>query len=269
MAQYDWTNVSKVIKGEVNTVQTEFERILGQNLLGIYLDGSLALGGFQPARSNINVLAVVAEKIDSSLKRKLVELLLRISNMPRPLDVYILAVEDLSPFQLPLSFELHYNEPSREAMLQELRNSEGWNATAQTDAKLTISLAVLQRAGIVLWGKPIEETLPVIPEAAFRDALIQSIGEARAHLPQDPISFVFNACRTVAYLQAGVILAKDAGAEWGLAHLPERFHALIQQPLTLYRGEALKRPVGRAVLNDFSEYISSEIAKYDDKSPKR
>ena len=44
-----------------------------------------------------------------------------------------------------------------------------------TDAHLTISLAVLQQAGIVLLGKPIEETLPVIPEAAFREALVQSL----------------------------------------------------------------------------------------------
>ena len=124
MTQYDWTNVSKVIKAEVNTLQTEFEHILGQKLLGIYLDGSLALGGFQPARSDINVLAVVTEKIDSLLKRKLVELLLRISNMPRPLDVYVLAAKDLFPFQPPLSFELHYNEQSRETMLQEMRDGE-------------------------------------------------------------------------------------------------------------------------------------------------
>jgi hypothetical protein len=265
LQQYTWENVSKVIKGEVNTLQIDFEHILGQNLLGIYLDGSLALGGFQPARSDINVLAVVDEKIDSSLKRKLVELLLRISNMPRPLDVYILATKDLFPLQLPLSFELHYSEPLREMLLQELRNGTLQNDMVYIDSRLTISLAVLQRAGIVLSGRPIEETLPVIPEAAFREALIQSIEEARARLPQDPISFIFNACRTVAYLQDGVLLAKDAGAEWGLQHLPERFHALIQQPLTLYRGEALKRPVGRAVLNDFAGYISSEIAKYGSK----
>jgi Domain of unknown function (DUF4111) len=261
MQQYNWENVSKVIKSEVNTLQTEFEHILVQNLLGIYLDGSLALGGFQPARSNINALAVVTETIDGSLKRKVVELLLRISNMPRPLDVYILATKDLFPFQSPLSFELHYSEPLRETLLQELRNGELQNDTIHTDSRLTISLAILQRAGIVLSGKPIEETLPVIPEAAFREALVQSIEEARARLPQDPISFIFNACRTIAYLQEGVLLAKDVGAEWGLLHLPERFHALIQQPLTLYRGEALKRPAGRAVLNDFAGYVSLEIAK--------
>jgi predicted nucleotidyltransferase len=261
MPQYNWTNISKVIKSEVNTLQTEFQHLLDQKLSGIYLHGSLALGGFQPARSDINVLAVVTEKIDSERKRKLVELLLRISNMPRPLDVYVLSEEDLFPFHLPLSFDLHYNEQSREAMLQELRNGEWRNDTTYADVNLTISLAILRRAGIVLAGKPVEETLPVIPEATFREALIQSIEEARAKLPQDPISFIFNVCRTVAYLREGVILAKDTGAEWGLLHLPERFHALIQQPLTLYRGEALKRPVGRAVLNDFAAYIHSEIAK--------
>ncbi len=84
---------------------------------------------------------------------------------------------------------------------------------------------------------------------------------ARARLPQDPISFVLNACRTVADLQDDAILSKDAGGEWGLAHLPERFHALIQQSLALYRGEPLKRPVGHAVLDDFSAYISTTIAK--------
>jgi predicted nucleotidyltransferase len=263
MPQYDWANVSKVIKAEVNTLQTEFEHILERKLLGIYLEGSLASGGFQPARSDINVIAVVKENIDISLKRGLVELLLRISNMPRPLDVYVLAEKDLSPLQLPLSFELHYNEQLREAMQQEMRDGswQHWNDTTHSDSELTISLAILQRSGIVLSGKPIEDTLPAIPETTFREALVQSLEVARARLPQDPIAFVLNACRTIAYWQDGSVLSKDAGGNWGLVHLPERFHALIEQSLAFYRGEALKRPVGRGVLNDFAEYISSAMMK--------
>ena len=265
MTQYDWTNVSKVIKAEVNTLQTEFERILGQTLPGIYLEGSLALGGFQPARSNINIVVVVTEKIAIEQKRELVELLLRISNMPRPLDVYVLATKDLFPLQPPLSYELHYNEQLRETLLQEVRdgNWQHWNDTTHADSNLTISLAILQRAGIVLSGKPIEETLPAISEATFKTALVQSLEMARARLPQHPISFVLNACRTVADLQDDAVLSKDAGGEWGLAHLPERFHALIQQSLALYRGEQLKRPVGHAVLDDFAGYISMLVGKED------
>ena len=261
MTQYNWTNVSKVIKAEVNTLQSEFLRLLEQKLLGIYLHGSLALGSFQPARSDIDVIAVVAENIDVALKRELIEVLLRISNMPRPLDIYVLAEKDLFPFQPPLPFELHYNERLRDTVQQELRNGNWRNDTIHFDADLTISLAVLQRSGIVLVGKPIEETLPSIPEAALREALIKSVQRAQAILPQDPISFVLNACRTVAYLQDGVVLSKDDGGGWGLGHLPEQYQGLIQQSLAFYRSEQLKRPVGRAVLDDFSAYINDIFSK--------
>ncbi len=120
---------------------------------------------------------MVTEKIDIERKRKLVELLLRISNMPRPLDVYVLATKDLFPLQSPLPYELHYNEQLRETMLQEVRNGnwQYWNDTTHADSNLTISLAILQRAGIVLSGKPIEETLPAIAEATFKTALVQSV----------------------------------------------------------------------------------------------
>jgi len=33
MAQYTWTTCSKVLQSEVNTLQTELQRLLGQNLL--------------------------------------------------------------------------------------------------------------------------------------------------------------------------------------------------------------------------------------------
>ncbi|MBV9712527.1 MAG: DUF4111 domain-containing protein, partial [Ktedonobacteraceae bacterium] len=247
MIQYNWTNVSKVIKGEVITLQNEFLRLLEPKLLGIYLHGSLALGGFQPARSDIDLIAVVTEQVDVSLKRELIELLLRISNMPRPLDVYVLAQKDLFPFQPPPPFELHYHEQFRDTLQQEIRNGnwQHWNDTTHSDADLTLSLAILQRSGIALSGQPIEDTLPAIPEATFRDALVQALESARAKLPQDPVSFVLNACRTLAHFQDGSILSKDAGGDWGLLHLPEPFHPLIQQSLALYRGEALKRAVGR------------------------
>ena len=95
MAQYTWTTCSKVIQSEVNTLQTELQRLLGQNLLGMYLHGSLALGGFQPGRSDIDVIVVTAQRIDLETKRRCIELLLRISKMPCPLDIRFLVQHDL------------------------------------------------------------------------------------------------------------------------------------------------------------------------------
>src|SRR6266568_5955075 len=87
MAHYTWTTCSKVIQSEVNTLQTELQRLLGKNLLGVYLHGSLALGGFQPGRSDIDVIVVTAQRIDLETKCRCIELLLRISKMPCPLDI--------------------------------------------------------------------------------------------------------------------------------------------------------------------------------------
>jgi len=83
MVQYTWTTCSKVIQFEVTTLQTELQRLLGKNLLGIYLHGSCALGGFQPGRSDIDVIVVTAQRVDLETKRRCIEPLLRISKKCR------------------------------------------------------------------------------------------------------------------------------------------------------------------------------------------
>jgi Domain of unknown function (DUF4111) len=250
MVHYNWTNVSKVIKAEVITLQSGLTRLLDQQLQGIYLHGSLALGGFQPARSDINIIAVITGEIASTLQAELLKLLILVSNRPRPIDIYIVTDKALFPFQPSIAFAFHYDEQLRYPPQHATSN-----AAPHVNPALTIFLTVVQRSGIVLAGKPVAETIPPIPEAAFRDALARSIQTAQAQLPQDPSAFILNACRTIAYLQEDTLLSKDAGGTWGLLHMPEQFHALIQQALALYTGEQLKRPVGRAVLEAFSIYI--------------
>lgn len=261
MAHYTWMTCSKVIQSEVNTLQTEFQRLLGDNLLGIYLHGSLALGGFQPGRSDIDVIVVTAQRIDLETKRRCIELLLRISMMPCPLDIRFLVEQDLFPFQHPLLCDLHYSETQRESYQQELRTGtwKQWDDKAQRDSDLAVHLMVLHRYGICLYGKPITETLPSVPERHFRDAIIKDVQVAQGEPLYDPISFVLNACRACAYLQDGAILSKDAGGVWGLAQLPEQYHPLIQQALALYRGERLGRPVGHASWDDFAAYMREAI----------
>jgi predicted nucleotidyltransferase len=261
MTHYTWTTCSKVIQSEVNTLQTELQRLLDQNLLGIYLHGSLALGGFQPGRSDIDVIVVTALRKDLETKRRCIELLLRISKMPSPLDIRFLVQQDLFPFQQPLLCDLHYSETWRENYQQELRTGtwKHWNGSARRDPDLTIHLTVLHRYGICLYGKPIAEALPLVPERDFRDAIIKDVQLAQGEPLYDPISFVLNACRACAYLHDGSILSKDAGGVWGLAHLPEQYHPLIQQALALYRCESLGRPVGHVVWNDFADYMCEAI----------
>jgi predicted nucleotidyltransferase len=263
MQQYDWTNCSKVIKAEVSTLQTEFSRVFGIHLSGIYLHGSLALGGFQPARSDIDMIVTTGEQMSIESKCAIIELLLRVSKFPSPVDVWVLVEQDIVPFRQPLPFAMHYSEALREAYEQELRVGtwQRWSEQPQYDPHLAIYLTVLYRKGIRLSGIPIVEAFPVVPEQTFRDALIASFQEQREHRLRDLVAFVLNACRVYAYLRDGALLSKDEGGTWGFANLPESVHPLIHQSLALYRGDRLSRPMSRSVLDDFTVYMEEVISQ--------
>ncbi|GAC1433736.1 MAG: hypothetical protein PVS3B3_30420 [Ktedonobacteraceae bacterium] len=235
--------------------------MLAENLVGFYLHGSLALGGFNPARSDVNIVAVTRQRMSTEVKRTLVTLLLRISKMPCPVSIHFLAQHDTFPFQHPLPYDLYYNESMREHAQQEVHYAswQHWNDSIAHDPDLTIILTVLQLHGICLYGEPPAKTLPVVPEQAFRDALVTKVQTAQRSPLHDPISFVLNACRVAAYLHDHTVLSKDAGGVWALASLPEQYHPLIQQLLALYRSERPGRPVGHAALQDFATYIHATI----------
>jgi predicted nucleotidyltransferase len=257
MRPYTWATCSKVIQAEVSTLQTELRRLLGQNLFGIYLHGSLALGGFHPTRGDIDVIVVIGQRMDLETKRTTMTSLLRISKMPCPLDIHFVVEHDLFPFQHPLPCDLHYRETLRETYQKDLRDGSWnhWNDGIQYDPDLTAHLVVLHQCGICLAGKPLAEVFPLVPELDFRAAIVNDVQEAQKHPLQDLISFVLNACRVLAYLHESTILSKDAGGTWGLAHLPAQYHPLIYQALALYQGERPRRPVGYAALDDFIVYI--------------
>jgi predicted nucleotidyltransferase len=259
MVQYKWPQVTKTIKVEMQTLETELRSLLGENLLGIYLHGSLAQGGFQPARSDIDILVVSEQGIEPAKRRTIVEMLLRLSKAPTPLDIYFLAKNAIFPFQQPLPYDLHYNERQREQYQVMLRRGDWQNDPDQRDSLLSIYLAVLHTYGIVLAGKPVPETLPTVPEQTLHESLIAATLVARDERLQDLVSFVLNACRTLAYLREGTLITKEEGGVWGKAHLPEQYAALIHQSLALYRGDRLSRPVGRVVLDEFAEYIKEEV----------
>jgi len=254
---YTWATCSKVIQSEVKTLQTELSHLCGQNLLGIYLHGSLALGGFQPRRSDMNVIVVTGQRIDLETKRACMTMLLRVSQMPCPIDIRFLVQSALCPLQHPLPCDLQYDETWRETTQQDLRDGswQDWHERTWRDPELTIDLTVLHHAGICLCGRPIAEMFPPVSAHLFQEAIVQTMQIARGHSTQDPVSFVLNACRICAYLQEGLILSKEAGGMWGLAHLPDPYHPLFEQSLALYRSEPLGQMAGRVLLEAFAEAV--------------
>lgn len=214
--------------------------LLGDSLIGIYLHGSLAMGAFHPAHSDLDLLVVSADELTSETQRRLAEAMLERSGSPYPIEMSIVSRAALAPpLRFPLMYEFHYSEDWRGRFADDLADGRWrqWNEAQRVDPDLAAHLAVIQQRGICLVGRPIAAVIPAIPPDIIAAAIIEDVTTfAYPRRCKNPVYFVLNACRALAYLRTGTLLSKDEGGDWALTNLPTEHRPLIRQALAGYRG---------------------------------
>jgi streptomycin 3"-adenylyltransferase len=201
-------------------VQTQVERLTAQlvALLGddcaVVLHGSLALGEFVPGQSDLDVLVVCAEALTVAQVRALAQVLLAESLQPAPIEVSVLERGVLTAWVHPAPYVFHYSEDWRDRTTQLLADpATDWLAV-HTDPDLTVHVVVARQAGIVLHGSV---DWPVPSQADALAAVWEDIASAAADVAGNPVYVILNLCRTLWWLEHGVVLSKSAG---GAALLP-------------------------------------------------
>lgn len=264
MSQYSWATCPEAIRAQVNQFREHAQAIIGVYFVSLYLHGSLAMGCFNPASSDIDLLVVTAEGMTVNTKRKIAEMLLHTSMAPNAIEISFLVEPAMHPFTHPLPYDFHYSETWRDEISIALQNGEWqtWNDQQKTDADLTMHITVVNNRGICLYGKPIREVFPVIPAEYYKIALFSEFHWALQQVLINPTYFILNACRIYAYLREGSILSKDEGGSWGLRVFPSVYHALIQQALTLYRSNSdEEQKYLPTALDSFTNYMNERIYK--------
>ncbi|UCD56243.1 MAG: DUF4111 domain-containing protein [Candidatus Hydrogenedentota bacterium] len=262
MSQYGWTNCPGNVRIQVEGFVDALRKILGDNLVGIYLHGSLAFGCFNPERSDLDLLVLTAQGIAVETKRRIAELLLRHSAAPTPIEISFLRRPYIHPWQYPTPFDFHYGEDWRENTEKELSCGawRTWNERLQKDADLAAHVTVTSRRGIVLYGKPVKEVFPPVPEEHFVASIVSDFEWARERMAQYPISFILNACRVWAYLLEGQLCSKEQAGSWALHTLAEQFRGVVAQALELYRGNREEDPFDESTLQRFAEHMAEQIS---------
>lgn len=235
--------------------------MLGDNLVGIYLHGSLAMGCFNPERSDIDLLVVTRHVMPIEIKRDMVELLLRSSQAPQPIEISFLVEPEMHPFRHPLPYDLHYSESWRERYTEALANGSwlAWNDEPRFDYDLAAHLTIVRARGICLYGKPAQDVFPVVPAPSYADAILRDFDEALREREQMPVYFVLNACRVLAFLREGHIFSKDEGDSWGLHALPTEQRDIVAWALDMYRGTRPFATIDHAALSRFARLMEQEI----------
>jgi predicted nucleotidyltransferase len=261
MSQYSWATCPTAVETQVNTFCAHLQALLETNLSGIYLHGSLAMGCFNPDRSDIDLLVVTARGMSIETKRRVVQLLLHASMTPSPIEISFLVEQQVQPFQHPLPFDLHYSETWRERYHWELENGAWtkWNDTILIDADLAAHFTIMMNRGICLLGKPVKEVFPLVPTRYYIASIVGDFAEAKDARSSKPFYFILNACRVYAYLLDGSIFSKDEGGSWGLLTLPGEYHSVIVQALEIYRGSRKDEPFDVAALDLFATYMDEQV----------
>jgi predicted nucleotidyltransferase len=269
-----WESADADIRAFVERVIGAFRERLGEALVGVYLHGSLAMGCFRRARSDLDLLVMVRGALAVGTRRDLARMLVALSDArptPGDLELSVLQERHTRAFAHPSPFELHYSEDWKEA----IRRGETDFAKENRDRDLAAHCTVTRARGVHLCGAPIAEAFGPVPWEAYKDAVLYDFDWLvdAENVLESPVYAVLNLCRVLQQLveEPGTVVAsKEEGGLWGLAHLPEVYRPIIGQALGVYRsgrevGEADRRTGGvawdAAALRRFRDFANGEVTR--------
>jgi streptomycin 3"-adenylyltransferase len=262
MAQYGWENCPEPIKHQVNEFVGTVSRCSGDNLIGAYLHGSLAMGCFNPERSDLDLLYVVNEGLSPQAKHDLARLCLEWSAQPVPMELSFVRQAVLHPWQYPTPYEFHFAEGWRKRFNDDLSSGawQDWpDGETLTDPDLAAHVTITRLRGIRLLGQPLEAVFPEVPRDDYVDSLMRDVDFALEGMAENPVYAVLNFCRIYWYLVEGRVASKDEAGVWALDHLPEEHCAVVYQALQVYRGSAPVMTCDAASLTHFADNLHHTI----------
>ena len=203
--------------------------VLGQNLVGIYLHGSVTHGAFNSKRSDVDGIVVTRRDLSDAQFRKL--------------DAWLAQTAKSNPWtaRLQMLF-LVKNElliPNTRGCLYQF----GVLTRSGSDGNPIIWLDFLT-SGRVLFGPRPESFLPEITPQMIFTALERELSYLREEIGEKPNSewrdvpmyrayAVLTVCRVLySFRKGGTIVSKPRAAKWAIKYLPEEWRKIIRAALT-------------------------------------
>ena len=267
MPVFHHNNCPNAVRDQLSRLLDDFQAILRSDLVGVYLHGSLALGSFNPLRSDLDLLVVTHHGMSVETKRQLGELFLEISCRPIPVEISFLVWKDLFPWRHPTPYDFHYSEHWRDDFTCALSSDDwhSWNDEKRADGDLAGHITVLEQRGICLYGPPAADVFPAVPVADYRRSILEDVLDPVFGVNSNltyPVYVLLNACRTYAYLLTGSVLSKLEGGEWAIQHLPDRFQPVLKTALQVYQSETDDRLVSREDARALADYMRQLILEH-------
>lgn len=227
--------------------------VLDSQLVGLYVHGSMALGGFDPGRSDVDVLVVTSGPMTPQ-RRSAAAYAVSEAVLPCPaqgleLSIVTRAVA-LHPSPRP-AFELHITTALRDSKVIDGHGRAG-------DPDLVLHFAVCRAAGKVVGrGLPPAQAFGPVARSLVLGQLVKELGWAAEHAADEYA--ILNACRAWKFAVESDLVSKVEGGRWALERVGDECHrALIAAALD--RQTSVAAPaITAAAAQQFARDIQAEL----------
>lgn len=245
------------------------KKSLGDNLSGVYLHGSAALGCYNPAKSDIDFIVTVKNPPSLGEKMNFIREILEIDKIApeKGLETSVVLEKYCRDFVYPTPFELHFSSSHKPRCISDL---EGYcRGMRGTDKDLAAHFTVIKQSGIALYGEAVGRMFCTIPEEYYIDSVMYDIGEARENIHSEPVYTVLNLARSLMYFTDGFVRSKKQGGEDVREIIPPKFKTLVERALEDYTGEKTASFGGDSILTEYADYmldiINKKIVEFNNK----
>lgn len=242
-----------------NSFIEQSREILGDNLVGIYLHGSAVMGCFQEKKSDIDLVVVVNSAISDEIKRQYMDMVVELNTYApeKGIELSIVRKTVCNPFIYPTPFELHFSVTHLEWYRTD--PSDYIDKMKGLDKDLAAHFTIIYHRGKCLWGKEIRDVFGKVSREFYFDSIWNDIENAEEEIKTNPVYMILNLCRVLAYKKDGLILSKREGGEWGVDHVPGKYHGLILDALEEYSsGKPMRQDAGCAC--EYAAYMLKQIS---------
>jgi predicted nucleotidyltransferase len=249
-------NTPKFVREVLSETLSGVHSVLQDNLKGIYLYGSLAMGCFNPESSDIDVILVAKKRLSKEQRKKVIGYLKGVCSKNRRIELSIVCEDVVQNPQYPIMVDLHF---------------EYWGDIFENekDNEILSNLYTTKKRGFCVWGMPISDVFSEIPAQYHLRSVIEDLRHTRKYLHKSPelvgydpaVYWILGSCRILAFIREEKVLSKLEGGQWGSATLPKKYHDLVKQALSYYQGKKKEHVWNHEKLEAFADYMTRVIQR--------
>lgn len=228
--------------------------VLGDRFTGMYLYGSLALGDFDPGRSDIDFLIVTRESLPDNFVSKIKNMH---ENLIKNGNEWAAKLEGA---YIPLDALRKYS-PTGPAC--PLVNKYEF-LVACPESHWVLNRHILYTSGIVITGPPPQSIIDPIQPEQLKEAVVILLRNNWTRFIYDANLFngigyqpfiTLTMCRALYTLKHGVVVSKTRSAVWAKSSLNSKWTKLIEQAIDWHYGD---EPGDTGKTQEFMRYIFKE-----------